>query len=262
MNSEAAVVWDDSGPIIELTLNRPDARNALNEAMIEALEQAVAKIEHAADVRVVIITGGPDCFCAGVDLRTVTAHQDHPVRLFRLHDRLVQLVARVERLRTPVIAALAGSAFGGGAELALACDFRIIAASAKLGFPESRLGIMPGAGGTARLARIIGREKALFLELTGSLVTAEEALSMGMVLRVVPDGEVLVAARNLARTIARNAPLAVEFIKRAVRHSSEMALDNALDHCQLAALWLGNTRDAREGIAAFLERRDPNWVAE
>jgi len=256
------LVWEQAESVVVLTLNRPDARNALNEAMIGALESAIERLEQSTDVRAVIIASSAGCFCAGADLRMIADHRDAPYRLFRLHDRLIQLAARIERLSVPVIAALNGSAFGGGAELALACDFRIMSTSAMLGFPEVRLGILPGAGGTARLARVVGRERALLLELTGEAISAQESLAMGLILRVVPDGQTLAEARALAAKIAQNAPIAIDFIKRSVRLSTDMPLDAAMDYCQLSALFLSSTNDAQEGIGAFLERRTPRWSGE
>lgn len=256
------LLFEKEGAVAIVTINRPEVRNAINEVAIKEIETVLGEIEASTDARVMILTGAGSCFIAGGDVNMIRENLDTTYRLFRLHDRVTQLGHRLERLRTPVIAALNGTAFGGGLELALACDFRIMSASARLGLPEIGLGIMPGSGGTARLARVIGRERALYMELTGQPIDADEAYRIGLVGKVVAEGEVLSAARALAVQIAGKAPAAVAFIKRTVNLGLEMPLEGAVDYCQFAALLLGSTRDAREGIDAFLSKRAPNWLGE
>jgi enoyl-CoA hydratase len=261
MNYQALRVETEQA-ITVVTVNRPDLRNAMNEVVIRELEHVIGEIESSKDVRVMILTGAGSSFIAGGDINMIRENLDHTYQFFWMHDRMTQLGLRIERLRVPVIAALNGAAFGGGLELALACDFRIVVASARLGLPEVGLGIMPGSGGSARLARVVGREQALLMELTGQPVDANEAYRIGLVGRVVADGEALAAARSLALQIASRPAAAVAFIKRAVTHALEMPLEGAIDYCQFAALLLGSTHDAREGLDAFLAKRPPQWRGE
>lgn len=256
------LLFEKDGPIAVVTVNRPKVRNAINEIVIKEFEAILSIIEASQEVRVLIVTGAGSCFIAGGDINMIREDLDKPYHFFWVHDRVTQLGQRLERLRVPVIAALNGAAFGGGLELALACDFRIMSAAARLGLPEVGLGIMPGSGGTARLARVIGKEQALYMELTGEPIDANQAYRLGLVGKVVAEGEVLSAAQALAAQIARQAPAAVAFIKRTVNRGLQMPLDGAVDYCQFAALLLGSTRDAREGIDAFLDKRAPNWVGE
>lgn len=245
-----------------VTVNRPQLRNAMNEEFIRELENVLDVVEGSADLRALILTGAGSTFIAGGDIGMIRENLDRTYRFFWIHDRVARLGMRVERLRVPVIAALNGPALGGGLELALACDFRIAAASARLGLPEVGLGIMPGSGGSARLARIVGRERALLMELTGQSVDAEEAFRIGLIGQVVADGEALTAARSLARVIAGKPPAAVAFIKRAVGRALDMPMEGAVDYCQYVALLLGATADAREGLQAFIEKRSPQWRGE
>ncbi|MCC7413817.1 MAG: enoyl-CoA hydratase/isomerase family protein [Gammaproteobacteria bacterium] len=247
------------GDIATITFCRPEVRNAIGETLIADLEQALDRVERLETLRALIITGAGNCFMAGGDIAMMRAGLERPYEFFLLHDRITRIGMRLERLRIPVIAAINGYAFGGGLELALACDFRIMAEGAKLGLPEVGLGIMPGSGGTARLVRVVGREQAFYLELTGQPVNAREAHRIGLAGQVVPDDRVLQAARELAGQIAARAPIAVTFIKRAVTLAADMPLEGAVDYCQYAALFLSVTQDCREGFAAFLEKRPPQW---
>jgi len=247
------------GTVGTITLCRPEQRNAISETLVGELEQALEALERAPQLRALVLTGTGSCFMAGGDIGMMRAGLEQPYEFFRLHDRITRAGNRLARLRPPVIAAINGHAFGGGLELALACDIRILSASARLGLPEVGLGIMPASGGTARLARIVGRERALYLELTGEAVDAAEAERLGLVARVVAPEAVVPAARELAARIAAQAPEAVAMIKRAVTLSADMPLEAAVDYCQAAGLLLGGTRDCREGLDAFLEKRAPRW---
>jgi len=262
MTSQAALRIETDQAVTVLTVNRPEQRNAIDDEVVRQFESALGAVEASQEVRALIVTGAGSTFIAGGDISMIQEHLDHAYRFFWMHDRITQLGQRLERLRVPVIAALNGAALGGGLELALACDFRIAAASARLGLPEVGLGIMPGSGGSARLARIVGREQALLMELTGRPVDAAEALRIGLVSQVVADGEALTAARTLALQIVRQPAAAVAFIKRAVGRALDMPLDGAVDYCQYVALSLGATADAREGLQAFLQKRPPRWRGE
>ncbi len=242
-----------------LTFNRPKARNAIDETMICELGDTLTHIENSADLRALILTGAGKSFIAGGDISMIDKGLEHPYEFFRLHDLLTKIGLRLERLSIPVIAAINGAAFGGGLELALACDMRIMADTAKIGLPEAGLGVIPGAGGTARLPRIIGREQAFLMEMTGDPITADEAFRIGLVGKVTTPETVLDDARQLAQKICAKAPLAVSTLKRTAVNAENMPLEGAIDYCQYAALLLGTTQDAREGMRAFLEKRSPEW---
>lgn len=245
--------------IATLTFCRPEERNPISARLIEEFEQAIDAAARRPGLRALVITGSGNCFMAGGDINMLQQGLAEPFEFFRLHDRLTATGNRLGRLPLPVIAALNGHAFGGGLELALACDLRILSATARVGLPEVGLGIMPASGGSARLARLIGRERALYLELTGEAIDAAEALRLGLVARVVAPEAVLEEALALARRIARQAPAAVAMIKRAVTLAEDMPLEAAVDYCQAAGLLLGGTQDSREGFAAFLAKRPPRW---
>lgn len=243
-----------------ITCNRPEVRNALNIEMIDELSLCLDEVEKDPDLRVLILTGAGNCFISGGDIEMIRKGLEAPYQFFLTHDRLTGFGLRLTRLTIPVIAAIPGPAIGGGLEIAMACDFRIAAETALLGLPEAGLGIMPGAGGTARLTRIVGREMALYLELTGELIDAREALRIGLVGKVVPEGEAVTAATELAEKIRKNAPVSVATIKRTINLAADMPLEGAVDYCQYAAMFLSATEDSREGINAFLEKRSPDWL--
>jgi len=245
--------------VATISFRRPEVRNAFNETMICELEESLDRVDGDADARALILTGAGDFFVAGGDVKMSRAGLDRPYDFFLQHDRITRIGMRLERLRIPVIAAINGPAYGGGVELALACDFRIMAQEAKLGLPEVGLGIMPGSGGTARLVRTVGRERALYLELTGERIDAEEAARIGLVGWTVPASQVYSTARELARRIIAQAPVSVTFIKRAVNLAVDMPIEGAVDYCQFVALMLATTQDSREGLDAFLEKRAPQW---
>ncbi len=244
-----------------ITLNRPEVFNSLNQELVLSLREALERLADDKSVRVVIITGeGEKAFCAGADLkerRTMTP--DQVVHFLRtLQDTLLKL----ERLPKPVIAAINGVAFGGGTELALACDLRIMSRTAKMGLTETSLGIIPGGGGTQRLPRLIGKGKAKELIYTARHVDAEEALAIGLVNQVVEPADLLDAARRLAADIAKNAPLAIAQAKYAIDHGLEVDLATGLAMETNAYQVLIPTKDRLEGLQAFQERRKPNYQGE
>ncbi|MCF6293889.1 MAG: enoyl-CoA hydratase/isomerase family protein [Robiginitomaculum sp.] len=245
-----------------LTFNRPEVRNSINEAMIHELDKVLSRIEFDKKLRALILTGAGNTFVAGGDISMINKGLKRPYEFFRLHDILTGIGTRLERLNIPTIAAINGAAFGGGLELALACDIRIMSQTATIALPEAGLGIIPGAGGTARLARIIGKEQSLLMKMTGDKMNADEALRLGLVSKITKADKTLEAAHELARKICTKAPLAIAAIKRSVTISENMSLEGAIDYCQHAALLLGTTQDAREGMRAFLEKRTPIWKGE
>jgi len=209
-------------------------------------------------IRVVIFTGAGQAFCAGADMELFEREWDTPA--FRAQGRLlITFFNDLEALEKPVLAAINGTCVGGGLELALACDLRIAAASARLGFPEARIGLIPGVGGCSRLVKLVGYGRAKELVLTGELISAEEARAIGLVNRVVPDGELMAAARALAAKLLERAPQALGLAKRVIRESvsADLAAGRTLE--SLAQSLLLKTQDHQEGIQAFREKRPPRF---
>jgi len=246
------------GAVAVLTINRPTVLNALNSQTIDELRRAMLDLQRDPSARVVIVTGaGAKAFVAGADINELavlspTAGRDHALAGQHVFDV-------IENLGKPVIAAINGFALGGGCELAMACTLRIAADTAKLGQPEIALGLIPGYAGTQRLARLVGRGRALEMILTGAHVSADEALRIGLVHRVVPAAELMTAVRALALQLARSAPIAMRYIINAVNKGAEMPFAEA---CQYEATLFGlvaSTDDMREGTAAFLEKRKPEF---
>ena len=242
-------------PVALITLNRPQVLNALNQAMMSELAQALEACDRNANIRCIILWGGPRVFAAGADVREmVDATAADMIRSYRF-----QQWQRIRRVATPLIAAVSGFALGGGCELAMACDIIIASESARFGQPEIRLGLMPGAGGTQRLTRAVGKSKAMEMVLTGRPITAQEACAAGLVLRVVPTELVLDEAKRLAREIADQAPVAVRLAKEAVLQAFETSLEAGLEFERRCFHTLFSTEDKREGIRAFLEKRPPQF---
>lgn len=250
------IVPDIEDGIATITINRPDALNALNAEVISELQEVFDLLLLRRDVRVVILTGEGRAFVAGADIREFQSVNDvHETRA--LADRGHALMKAVERFARPVIAAINGFALGGGLELALAANLRTMATGAKIGLPEVGLGLIPGYGGTQRLPRLIGQGRALDLILTARHVDAEEALQLGIVNRVADDA--LAAANELARTIKKQSPAGIHFAREAVLRGAGLPLDDALDiEADLFAL-VTQTNDFVEGTTAFIERRAPEF---
>ena len=252
------------GNMATVRLNRPDRYNALGSRIVDELGQALERVEGSEQVRAVILTGaGEKAFCSGVDLKEraeMTAEQRW------VHNRALNAFAeRLARLQMPTVAALNGLAFGGGLEVALACDFRIAAEEAEFSLPEVGIGIVPGAGGTQRLPRLIGPTKAKELILTGRRVSAETALSaddaldMGLVSKIVPRGSLMEEARSLAEEIAANSPLALAYAKAAVDLASETTIEQGLRYETAAIRATLSSEDYRIGLAAFADREKPDF---
>ncbi len=222
--------------------------------MVDALRDAWEAASGAGVRALVIASANPKLFCAGADIKAFTAMDDASGRAYVAGTH--ELLRAFERSGIVTIAAVNGLALGGGCELAMACDLRIAAASARFGQPEVKLGIIPGFGGTQRLARLVGPAKALELNLVGEPIRAEEAQTLGLANRVVPNEELLDTALELAQTLAAQAPLAVAAIKRV---SADADLDAGIAAEQSAFAEVFASADAREGIAAFLEKRSPEF---
>ena len=241
-----------------ITVNRPKALNAINVAVLEGLEQAFNALE--ADIRAVVLTGGGDkAFVAGADIQGMSEFSVVDAEAFALRGQ--QLLNHIGKLHCPVIAAVNGYALGGGCELAMGCDFIIASDKALFGQPEVSLGVIPGFGGTQRLIRRVGISTAMDLCLTGRLIKAEEALSIGLVSRVV-SGDVLEAALSVAEEIGKKGPVAVRLAKRAIVENSDESLASGLAaEASLFAMCF-STEDQKEGMAAFLEKRKASFTGQ
>jgi len=246
------------GVIAILTVNRPEKRNAVNNATVEEIDRALTELEKNDGVRVLIVTGAGDkAFIAGADINEL-ARRD--TLLGRSESRRRQEVyTRIETLGIPSIAAINGFALGTGLELAMACTLRVASSSSKLGQPEVKLGIIPAAGGSQRLPRLVGMGRAMEMILTGEPITAEQALSIGLVNRVVALESLMDEAKKLAAVLSANPKMAIQYAKEAVLRYNEGSLAAGLAHeSYLHALSCG-TQDKREGMAAFLEKRSPRF---
>jgi enoyl-CoA hydratase len=240
-----------------IILNRPEVRNAFNQVMIDEIQETLRRIDKDEDIRVLIITGEGKAFQAGADIAELSMMK--PMDILRWNEGIVRINASLEKLKQPVIAAINGAAMGGGLELAVSCTLRVMAENAKLGVPEVKLGIIPGTGGTQRLPRLVGKGKAAELLLTGDAIGAKEAYDMGLVNKVVPDSQVVRAAEELANRIMQNAPIAVEMAKDALEIGKDLPLEHAVQYSQKNCVTCFSTEDMREGMAAFLEKRRPQF---
>jgi enoyl-CoA hydratase len=237
-----------------LTFNRPKVLNALNRKTMEELGHVLAEAREDSEVRVLILTGaGEKAFIAGADISELALQTPVSGKETALFGQGV--LHQLETLGKPSIAAINGFALGGGCELALACSIRLASKTAKLGQPEVKLGIMPGYGGTQRLARLCGKGAAHELCLSGEMISAEEALRIGLVNHVYEPGELLPAAETLAKKIIASAPLAVKFTMEAIERGAEMPLEEALFLEATLFGLVASTEDMREGTRAFLEKR-------
>jgi len=241
--------------IAKITLNRPEALNAFSPELIADLNEAFDKAEQDTDIRAIIVSGDGKAFSAGADLKAMSELSQEEVRNFTKAGQA--LFRRIETFPKAVIAAINGYCLGGGTELSLACDIRIAAAEIKMGLPEVSLGLIPAWGGSQRLPYLIGMSKAREMILTGTLLSSEEALEIGLVSKVVPLDELASTASFLAAKIADNAPIAVAEAKRSLTASRHMTIEegNALE-LEIADK-LAQTEDLREGITAMREKRKP-----
>jgi len=255
------VLVERKGAVAVLTLNRPDKLNALNEELLTALEQALADLDRDAGVRAAILTGaGEKAFAAGADIAAMRGMSAATAMAFA--DLGHRVGRRLEIAHFPVIGAVNGFALGGGCELALACDFLYASEKAKLGQPEVNLGVIPGFGGTQRLARRVGIARAREMCMTGDMIGAEEALRIGLVNAVVPPAELLAKAHAAAEKIASKGPLAIAQCKRVLLRGEGVPLSvaNELEIQGFSGLF--GSADQREGMAAFLEKRAASFKGE
>lgn len=252
---ENLVKIEKQGPVAILQLYRPEKLNALSPEMLQSLAEALESLNTDEAVRVVVLHGGPRAFAAGADIEAMA--KASPVDIYLRNTR--SFWQRIWSIDKPVIAAVNGVAFGGGCELAMGCDLIVAGESTRFGQPEIKLGIMPGAGGTQRLARAVGPYRAMEMILTGEPISAVEAQAAGLVNRVVPDGKVLDEALALAKVIAERPAVAVRLARKAVRHGMERTILEGLEIERRNYRLLYHTEDQKEGMQAFLEKRPPNF---
>jgi len=237
-----------------VTLNRPDKLNALNKQLFDDLAEIVNHVENANDIYALILTGsGEKAFAAGADIKELNACDSATGKVFSKYGS--DVMARLENLSIPVIAAVNGFALGGGCELAMSCHIRFASDNAKFGQPEVNLGIIPGYGGTQRLTRIIGKSMAMELIISGNIINAEEALRLGLVNHVYPQAELLSKTEEFVNAILSKAPLAIKAAVAAINKAEDLTLENGLElESQLFGETCG-TDDFKEGTNAFLEKR-------
>jgi enoyl-CoA hydratase len=237
-------------------LNRPEQLNALNGQLMDELCTALEELDRDDSVRAMVVTGNQRAFAAGADIGEMATAT--PIEMLR-GNRIGQW-DRVRRIGKPIIAAVSGWCLGGGCELAMALDLIVAGESARFGQPEIKIGVIPGAGGTQRLARAIGKSRAMEMILTGEPMDAVEAHARGLVARVVPDELLVEDALALAAQIAAKSPVALRLAKEAVNAAYEMGLTEALDHERRLFYLLFASEDQKEGMAAFLEKREPDFT--
>ncbi|WP_026695780.1 enoyl-CoA hydratase [Peribacillus kribbensis] len=249
------------GGVAVITLNRAEAANALSREMLRELDRLLDGIEFNPGIRGVILTGsGEKAFCAGADLKERAGMNDREVK--ETVALIGKVVTKLERLPQPTAAAINGACFGGGLELALACDIRMAADSAKMGLTETSLGIIPGAGGTQRLPRLIGISRAKELIYTARRINAQDALTYGLISYAAPQEDLLDRAMELMLEISKNGPIAVQQAKKAIDLGGQGDLETGLSIEKICYSVTIPTRDRQEGLLAFKEKRQPQYTGE
>ena len=253
------ILVEKDGHVAIVTLNRPKALNALNSETLEDLNKALDYLKEEKDIYSIILTGaGGKAFVAGADISEMKELNEEQGKEFGILGNKV--FRKLENLNKPVIAAIPGFALGGGCELAMACDIRIASEKAKFGQPETGLGITPGFGGTQRLPRLVGEGKAKELIYTGAIIKADEALRIGLVNKVVEHDALMEESMKMAKLISANAPIAITLCKDAINRGMQVDIDKAIS---IEAEDFGkcfNTEYQKEGMTAFLERREKNFI--
>lgn len=255
---ENIIVSRLEGQIATVQLNRPKVLNALNLQLMVELVEALEELDNDVDVRCIVIHGSERAFAAGADITEMAGATAVDMLL---RDQFTRW-DRIRRVKTPIIAAVSGVALGGGCELTMICDMIVASETARFGQPEINIGVMPGAGGTQRLTRAVGKAMAMEMVLTGRMITAEEARNAGLVNRVVPVEFYLESAIKLAREVAARPPIATKLAKESVLKSFDTTINDGLEFERKNFYLLFATSDMREGMAAFLEKRRPDWKGE
>lgn len=247
------ILLDAKDGICLITMNNPKTMNALSDVTVGELSEALDRIEDDSSIRVVIITGSGKAFVAGADISYMASITAEQARRFSRDTGTVY--AKIAASQKVFIAAVNGFALGGGCEFALACDLRIASEYARFGLPEVGLGILPGGGGTQRLPRLVGTQKAKEMILTGIPIKAQESLEIGLVCRVVQAGDLMERAYEIARQIMKNAPLAVKYARECIKQSEELTLNAGIEYENAMFGLCFAAPDQKEGMAAFLEKR-------
>ncbi len=256
---ELIEVEQQDGHVALVTIDNPPV-NALNAALLDELSAELARLDADEATRAIVIRGaGERAFVAGADIKEFPSLREAP-REGGSARGIQKVGAEVEQMRTPVVAALHGFCLGGGLELAMACDLRVAAEEAQLGQPEIKLGLLPGGGGTQRLPRLVGRGRALLMNMTGDPISGSQAYDWGLVERVVPGEQLLDAALELARTIAERSPHAIATIKRLAAETRDLPLAEGLRGEAEAFMRCLASEDGQEGVAAFIEKRQATWT--
>lgn len=242
-------------PIAIVQINRPAQLNALNSQVMQELTGALDELDGDSAIRCMIVTGNERAFGAGADIKDMA----DATAVEMLERNWIGYWDRIKKVTKPVLAAVSGYAFGGGCELAMACDLIVASESAQFGQPEINLGVIPGAGGTQRLTRALGKSKAMEMVLTGRAISAREALARGLVAEVYPNESYLDEAKKLAQEIASKAPVAVRLAKESVNKAFESSLADGLDYERKLFYFLFGTQDGHEGMKAFVEKRKAEW---
>ncbi len=253
--SYQSILLETRGRVALITLNRPEALNALNAQMVSELNHALDAVHADAGIGCIVLTGSVKAFAAGADIKEM-AERTYPQ--IYLDDLFVE-ADRVANRRKPIIAAVSGFALGGGCELAMMCDFILAADTARFGQPEIKLGVLPGMGGTQRLTRAIGKAKAMELCLTGRLMGAEEAERAGLVARILPQGELLEEALKVAASIAEKSLPVAMMVKESIERAFEVSLAEGIRFERRVFHAAFATEDQKEGMAAFVAKRDPQF---
>jgi enoyl-CoA hydratase len=253
--SEDLVLVERDEPIAVVLLNRPDVMNALNDELMAELAGALQGLDGDAAIRCIVLGGSERAFAAGADIGQMAAAS----AMDMYHGERIEKWDAIRKLSTPLVAAVSGFCLGGGCELAMACDLIVASESARFGQPETGLGIIPGAGGTQRLPRAMGKAKAMDVILSGRFLDAHEAEQAGLVARVVAREAWLEEAKRVARAIAAKGPVAQRLAKEAVNRAFETTLDSGLDYERKALYLAFASEDAKEGLTAFTEKRKPEF---
>jgi enoyl-CoA hydratase len=257
MNYSTIIVTKQDGYAVT-QFNRPEVLNALNMKLMEELVGALETLDKDDDVRAILITGNEKAFAAGADIKEMA---DASAVEMLVRDQFARW-DRIRKIKKPLIAAVSGFALGGGCELSLMCDIIIASETAKFGQPEINIGVMPGAGGTQRLTRAVGKAKAMEMVLTGKMISADEAMRWGLVNKVVPVEYYLEEAKALAKEIASKPPVAVRLAKEAVLKAFDTTIEGGLEFERKNFYLLFASDDQKEGMKAFVEKRKPEWTGK
>lgn len=253
------LLYEKSGSTGIITLNRIQKMNALSSQLLGELSELLNQCENDQSLRVLILTGSGKAFCAGGDISGSGASEDPLIKFLKFSRLTRETFYKIEKFKKPVIAAINGYAFGGGLELALCCDLRVASEKAKMGLTETKLGVVPGAGGTQRLPRLVGPAIAKQLIFTAGIITGAEAYRIGLVNAVVPPDECLNKAVELAEEVSAKAPLAVQAAKKCINMSLQVDLEAGLDYEAECVKDVFGSEDHEEGGTAFREKREPVW---